>query len=249
MYKIQKIIKTTVLLAGLFSFVGCGGECCEDDVSEVKSVTPSGTVTTSTDTPTNTVVPATGNIEEKGEVKPIPPIAIVTANGSTELIEVPPCTTVEFSADQSSDPDGPDENLTFSWTSMRACPLDTNSSSFEHKFGTKGLYETTLIVTDEQNLTAIDRICVLVGIEEADMPLIADAGVDVEISADQNVTLSGRAICRDDVANFEWKEGNETISEEAKFTGTLPVGEHTLKLYIEDIAGQKACDSVVVTVK
>jgi len=199
-----KIIKTTVLLSGLFTLVGCGA-CCEDDVLDTKSVV-------TTDIPTTTTTVST--IEEKGDtpvdtqddtpivVTPIPPIAII--NDGEAFITIPPCTTVEFTSDASSDPDGDDENLTFNWTGIHACPM-SDESSFEHKFGKKGLYETTLAVTDAQNLTSIDRVCVLVGIDESQMPLIADAGTDIEVGVDQNFTLAGRAICRDDVASFAWK--------------------------------------------
>ena len=244
MYNIQKIIKTTALLAGLFGFVGCGGTCCESDVPVNESASPSVTPSSVPNVTIPTVTPKGEKVEK--EKTSMPPIAV--ANDSVGFIEIPPCSTVHFSSDGSTDPDGNDENLTFKWTGIHSCTM-SDESSFDHKFGKKGLYETTLTVTDEQNLTAIDRICVLVGINESEIPLIADAGVDQEIGSDQNVTLSGRAVCRDDVASFQWREGHTVVSNESTFSSDLPLGQHILNLIIEDFAGKKAYDSVVVTIK
>ncbi len=259
MYKIEKIIKTTALLAGLFGFVGCGGTCCSSDVSVSKggtpSVIPNETLSiipkevpsvTSKEVPSITPkeVPSitpTGETDEIIEIIPLQPDAV--ANDIDEFIEVKPCAVVNFSDVGSYDPDA---NLTYKWTGL-GDKIMSEESSFDHRFNHKGLYEATLTVTDEQNSTAFDRVCVLVGIDE--IPLLADAGVNQEISSAQNVTLSGRAVCRDDIASYEWKEGTKIISEESTFVGKLPIGKHRLKLYIEDFAGNKACDRVVVTVK
>jgi hypothetical protein len=241
MYNIQKIIKTTALLAGLFGFVGCGGTCCESDVSVNESGAPSVTPS-SVPSETIPIVTPKGEPKVEKEKNSMPPVAV--ANDGVGIIEIPPCSIVHFT----SEDNGNDDNITYSWTSMHS-QLMSNKSSFDHKFGKKGLYETTLTVTDEQNLTAMDRVCILVGINESEIPLVADAGADEEIGSEQNVTLTGRAVCRYDVASFQWKEGNTIISNEAIFSSNLPLGKHTLKLIIEDFAGKKAYDSVVVTVK
>jgi hypothetical protein len=122
-------------------------------------------------------------------------------------------------------------------------------STFDRKFGDVGVYEATLTVTDEQNLTAFDRLCVLVGIDESEIPLVADAGADFEVSGEQNVTISGHAVCRDEFIGYKWEENGEIISHSPTFSKIFAQGSHELKLTIEDFAGSKTCDSVVVTVK
>ena len=233
MYNIQKIIKTTALLAGLFGFVGCGETtCCESDVSVIESGLP-------------TVTPK-GEIKVEKEKDSEPPV--VVANDNVGIIEIPPCSTVNFSSEGSYDPDGDDANLIYSWTGIHSSPM-SNESSFDHKFGKKGLYEATLTVTDEQNLTAFERLCVLVGIDKSEIPLIADAGADFEVSGEQNVTISGRAVCRDESIGYKWEENGEIISQSPTFSKIFSEGSHELKLTIEDLAGNKTCDSIVVTVK
>ncbi len=239
MYKIQKIIKTTALVAGLFGLVGCGGACCEADVSISKGAPIEKPSVVGTGSDVN--VP---NIEE--EITPLPPVVVV--NDGIGLINVDPCDTVNFTSVGTYDPDGDDENLTYQWTSIHGCPMSTEST-FEREFGEVGVYEATLTVTDEQNLTAFERLCVLVGIDESEIPLIADAGADFEVSGEQNVTLSGHAVCRDEFIGYKWEENGEIISHTPTFSKIFTEGSHELKLTIEDFAGNKTCDSVVVTVK
>ena len=239
MYKIQKVIKTTVLVAGLFGFVGCGGECCEADVSISKGAPIEKPSVVGTGSDVNV-----SNIEE--EIIQLPPVVVV--NDGIGLIYVDPCDTVTLTSVGTYDPDGDDENLSYQWTSIHGCPMSTEST-FEHRFGEVGAYEATLTVTDEQNLTAFDRLCVLVGIDESEIPLIADAGADFEVNGEQNVTVSGHAVCRDESIEYKWMENGEIISNSPTFSKIFSEGSHELKLTIEDLAGNKTCDSVVVTVK
>ena len=254
MYKIQKVIKTTVLVAGLFGLVGCGGECCESDVSiskgapnEKQNVGESGSNVPTTQ-PSPPAQPSQ-TVEPSPIVPPSKKPPVVVVNDGIGLIKLNPCNpTVTLTSEGTYDPDGNDENLTYKWTSVHGSPMSTEST-FEHKFCGVGAYEATLTVTDEQNLTASDRLCVLVGIDESEIPLIADAGADFEVNGEQNVTISGHAVCRDESIDYKWIENGEIISHSPTFSKIFSEGSHKLKLIIEDIAGNKTCDSVVVTVK
>jgi hypothetical protein len=149
MYNIHKIIKTTVLLAGLFGLVGCGGSCCESDTSlnkgniptpksEIKNLTPDGNVTNNT------------------------PVAVATINGNDfNTTVVRPCEKVYFDSNNSTDPDGNVSNMTYSWDQLEGYHL-SDDSSFFYKFKDAGSYEIILTVTDEQNLTSTDSVLVKV---------------------------------------------------------------------------------------
>ena len=154
MYKIQKVIKTTVLVAGLFGFVGCGGECCEGDVSISKGVpfeTPK-VIENGTGTPQG---------EEKKKIEPIPPIAVATMNENDFNITIKPCDVVYFDSNKSTDPDGNVSSMSYVWSKLDGSTI-SEEKSFFHKFNSKGVYEITLTVTDEQDLNSTDTVLVTV---------------------------------------------------------------------------------------
>lgn len=240
------LIKGTSAVLAAFLFVGCGsdGACCEEGKTVLLDVQPKGTTT---DEPTRTVV-----FEEKNEPKEfivpnIAPTAIAHANDSLEMIKISTCETVQYDAGSSYDPDGNDQNLSYLWSDMSS-RIVRDESSFKYRYDTKGAYEMTLIVIDEDDLIAIDRVCVLVNIEEEDIPLIAKAGGNMEVTVDEKVSLSGRGFCTDDSLKYEWKEGDEVLSSEAGFERSFEAGKHTLIFTIEDIEGNRATDSMVVNV-
>lgn len=177
---------------------------------------------------------------------PKAPKAIVQVSGNTKITKTATSKLIQFDAKSSYDPDGNDQNLLYRWINMDS-NIISDKKSFIHKYDKKGLYETTLLVTDAQNLTAIDRICVLVDIDKNDIPLIVQTGEDQKVNANEKVSLTGRAVCRDDIAKYEWREGEKLLSTKANFTSTFKAGKHTLVLTIEDFKGNKATDSVTIS--
>lgn len=229
-------IQGSSVLLSTFLLVGCGdGACCEDGK---RVLSDNGTIVKKEEQK---------NEPKDFEVPNIVPTAIAYANDSLEMIKIATCESVHFDGSSSYDPDGNDQNLSYMWSDMNSTIM-SNEKSFTHRYDKKGIYETTLVVTDEQNLTANERVCVLVNIDEDDIPLIARAGEDIEINSDKKVSLSGRGICRDDIAKYEWKEGDNLLSLESSFDISFEAGEHTLILTIEDIEGDKAFDSVTINV-
>jgi PKD repeat protein len=235
---------TSVLLS-TFLLVGCGaGACCEDGVEVLSNVQQKSTVSVEN---TNSAT-----IEERSEttefiVPNIPPYAIAHADDSLEMIKISTCQTVHFDADSSYDPDGNDQNLSYLWSNKHSL-IVSDERSFNHRYDKKGLYEMTLIVVDEDNLTAIDRVCVLVNMDEDELPLIAKAGGNLEVNSNEKVSLSGRGFCRDDILKYEWKEGTNILSSEAGFESSFETGKHTLLFTIEDFEGNRATDSIVINV-
>lgn len=107
-------------------------------------------------------IPTTPSVEPKN-IDSIPPVAEITINGEDDdVIKVTSCEKNDFSAEYSNDPDGDNTNLTYQGIGTNQEDLG-NELSFEKKVYDKGLYEVSLIVTDEQGLTGEDSTCLLVG--------------------------------------------------------------------------------------
>lgn len=246
MFTIKSALKVTILTASLFALSGCGDTGCCGESTMLGSANPA---------PNSTV-----NIEENGNVatsKPaiepksvdfIPPSAHITINGEEEdVVKVTTCADNDFSAENSNDPDGDNTNLTYQWTGTNQEDLGTDLS-FIKKFCDDGLYEVSLIVTDEQNLTAKDSACLLVGMDE--MPLVIDTGEDQTVNLGDEVTLSARVLCQDDTGfEYKWTDCGETVSTESSFTTSdLDVGEHKFKVVVKDPEGHCVSKYVTVTV-
>ena len=166
----KKIIGTGALIVSLFGLVGCGGECCKEDVSIVKSDIPTPNPTnlgavvttptvTSAVTPTVTPSGTTTNVDKKKS--PIPPTAVILVNGNDDFnITVKPCQKLYFDSN-STDEDGNVSNMSYDWTQLNGEDLG-HEKSFYHRFRNEGDYEVTLTVTDEQNLTSSDTIFITV---------------------------------------------------------------------------------------
>jgi len=230
-----------------FLIVACSnGACCENDVNVLSSVQLKGTLGVG-DIQTKKVT-VDENISKYPVVVPLLPKAVAHANCKREMINVCLYAMVKFDADSSYDPDGDSQDLSYAWSNLESYKI-SNEKSFVTKYDKKGFYETTLKVTDEQNLTAIDRVCVLVEMDALDVPLIAKAGEDAEVLLNEKVSLSGRGVCRNDDLTYAWREGEILISTEANFERSFEVGEHTLVLTIKDVEGNSAVDSVVINVK
>jgi hypothetical protein len=175
------------------------------------------------------------------------PKAIALIDKNRKIIRTKSCKLIKFDAKDSFDPDGDDKKLKYEWSNTDANTISKNSS-FVHKYDKKGIYEATLKVTDEQKLSSIDRVCILVDITKHEIPLIAKAGKDQEVRKHHKIKLNGRAICRDDIVDFEWREGKNILSNKQSFEQNLEKGKHTLQLIIKDKLGNEAIDSVVISV-
>jgi hypothetical protein len=80
---------------------------------------------------------------------------------------------------------------------------------------------------------------------------VADAGPDVtSLALGGAVTLDGSKSYDPEgqPLQYRWYEGDKLVSEQARFTITLPPGEHTLRLVVTDPMGLTASDEVQVTV-
>jgi len=247
---INKIVKITLLPAVVFSFIGCDdGACCTSSTSNTKTtgyIVPDGVLKKEDIEKPKIQLVHKGNLETKNDPEPLPPVAVIYTNEhDLDIATTSKCKPVEFSGKGSYDDQS--EDLQYNWTDLHGNHMSSDEE-FKHKFSKKGLYEVTLTVTDKDNLTAVDKVCILSGLE--DIPLLADAGADITATKDETVTLSGRAVCRDDIASYEWKEGDIILSEKPTFsTSELPVGEHTLKLIVTDFSGKRTYDKVKVTIK
>ena len=115
---------------------------------------------------------------------------------------------------------------------------------------TPGVHTITLTVTDNETLTGSDVVVV-----EVNVPPVADAGPDQEVSDDEGdlveeITLDGAASSDGDgtIAGWVWTEGGDQIA-----TGETPLvalgwGEHTIVLTVTDDDGGTDTDTVVVTI-
>jgi len=151
MYSVKEVIKTTVLVTCIFSFIGCGGDtCCDSPNNNTLSSNPSD------------------NIIEKGNLgdskensqEPLPPVAVATVNEHDFNITVNPCEIIYFDSNNSTDPDGNVSNMSYTWTENEA--ILSEEQSFTYKFDEQGTYEVVLTVKDEQNLTSTDSVLVIV---------------------------------------------------------------------------------------
>lgn len=87
------------------------------------------------------------------------------------------------------------------------------------------------------------------------MPPTADAGLDRTVvdndgSGDESVTVSGSGSFDLDgtIASYEWRDGATTIGNAVDLTTTLPVGTHTLTLFVVDDLGANGVANVTITV-
>jgi len=178
-------------------------------------------------------------------VHKIAPNAIAYVNNDAKIFKGATSQLIKFDAKNSYDPDGNNQNLSYQWIDLNSYTI-SNNKSFVHKYDKKGLYEITLKVTDAQNLTAIDRICVLVDIDKNDMPLIVKVTKNQKVNVDEAVSLASRVVCRDDILKYEWREGEKLLSTKANFTSTFKTGKHILVLTVVDFNGNKATKSIVI---
>jgi hypothetical protein len=227
------VLKSSILLLGISLFVGCGETSGNDCCDKVTAIQPFSTQIVNPSIGKD--INKTQKIKELGEFeeeKPtnIPPRAI--ANGDIGLIKITKCGKVSFVGSDSNDSDG---NITsYTWIDSEYNVL-SNNANFERRFYSKGIYEKTLIVVDDKNATGLARVCVLVNMDEDDIPLIAIAGKDQNIVEDDSITLEGHAKCRASQLSYKWIEDGNVISDQAVLTKSdFSIGTHILTLEITD---------------
>jgi hypothetical protein len=236
----------SILLLGLF-LIGCEDEkCCELDKNKISSTDSKNIIKNNEE---NTLVDL--SLIESNETNteplsiPIEPNAIAHIDGQRTVIKTTPCKLLDIDASSSYDPDGDNQKLSYIWTNINGYLLSTKKS-FVEKYNKKGFDEITLRVTDEQNLTSIDRICVLAGIDESEIPLIVRVEGEHEVKAGEKTYLKGHGVCRNDIVKYEWREFGLLLSNKQILGVTFGEGEHNITLTIEDIEGNQATDYVIV---
>lgn len=236
------MIKGTFALLSGFLLVGCSdGACCEDGVEKILTTQPKNE--NRVEQPKRVLVE-----DQDPNVFVIPnlkPIAIAYANDSLEMIKLCTFESVRFDANSSYDPDGDDSMLSYVWRDMDHL-IVSDQSSFQYTYEKQGVYEMTLVVIDDQLQTAVDRVCVLVNMDEEDIPLSAKAGGDRSVNTGEKISLSAHAMCRYDTLTYEWVREGEVLSTEADFEYVFEVGAHALTLTIKDAEDNIAIDRVVI---
>ncbi len=176
----------------------------------------------------------------------IKPEANATAN-QEKILVAKKGEPVLFSAEGSKDVDG---NITqYIWTNLDN-KIVSNDINFTEKFCDSGFFEKTLTVVDNEGAYDQDRVCVLICMSEEDVPLTANAGPDIVVQGDANVTLSGHVVCKPGDYSYEWKEGDDVLSTEAEAKHQFTTGKHKVILTVTDNeTGETACDKVIVTVE
>ncbi len=236
------VLKSFILVLSTSIFIGCGSDdCCNGDTLDIqpknikKPAEPAEPVKPNPVNPAEPIKPnpvnPTGKLPNTPAVnKNISPISII--NDGNGYININNCETVQFTGENSYDEDG---NITaYSWTDMDNNILETQMS-FDRQFCTNGIYEKTLVVTDDDNATGISRVCILVGIDKEDIPLMANAGIDQSITEGESISLSGRAICRTENLSYKWMDGDVVISTDSNFTKSdFSIGTHVLTFSVFD---------------
>jgi len=237
--------KITAICSGIIVtllLAGCGSTnntCCDLESTSVL-----------TQNATETKIEPVIELKSIDPVQPKAPIAIAHVNGERDFVKVNSCTSIVVDANSSYDPDASgEEELSYLWTDINDKEISTDIS-FIKKYSNSGIEEFTLKVTDEQNLTSYDRVCVLIGIDEDCIPLIAKVDGKLDVSSNENVNLKARAVCnRDQDIKFEWTENGQILSNEAILEYRFDIGTHIVTLTVEDLTGKKATTEVIVTVK
>ncbi len=246
--KTATFIQISTLALSTFMLLGCEG----GDTSSNQQLSPLGT------TENARLVLKIDNNTQKQPQKAIEtnstnttptntlPTAIATANGKSGYISTTIGEPVFFDSNNSSDVDG---NITsFVWTDMDHNIL-SQDSNFTRTFYYSGIYEKTLNIADNEGGIAYDRLCILVDITKDDIPMIANAGPDIETTPDTNITLEGRVICQDGNYTYSWSENDKILANTKSFTKTYEEGTHTIVLeIIDNQSGYTVWDTVDITV-
>jgi len=104
---------------------------------------------------------------------------------------------------------------------------------------------TTEVSQNEQGTTEASQ-----NEEVANKLPIANAGVDMSVTVNERVTITGSASDSDGtISTIEWKKGNEVLATTLSFEYiATEVGTDTLTLTVTDDDGATASDSVDITI-
>ncbi len=218
------LVFLTLLASFALLFIGCSGQNVKNSLSNTQ---------------------LKSEYVDKNIMKKIAPQAVASINNSSKILKSKTSKLIKFDAKNSYDPDSDNSTLSYRWVNENLQTISTEKS-FVHKYDKKGVYKTTLIVTDAQNLTSIDKVCVLVDMDRDDIPLMVEIQADKVVNANEEASLASRMLCRDDIVKYEWRDGENLLSTKASFTKKFDAGKHKLVLTVEDFRGNKASDSVVV---
>lgn len=151
--------------------------------------------------------------------------------------------TVNFSADNSYDPDG--SIVSYLWNfgdGAGAVGLST-----AHAFASSGVYMVTLTVTDNAGATANDNLVVTVG----NTPPVASAGADQTSPRGSAVNFSAAGSYDADgsIVSYSWDFGDGTSATGATASRTYAnAGAYTVTLTVTDNFGATGSDSALVNV-
>ncbi|HVY74662.1 MAG TPA: PKD domain-containing protein, partial [Puia sp.] len=178
------------------------------------------------------------------------------ANAGTSKTITLPTNTVNLDGSLSADPDG---SITgYSWTQVSGPSTAAFSGASTAKATASnlvaGVYTFQLTVTDNQGATA--KAQVKITVNNAALP-VANAGANQTITLPTNsVTIdgSGSSAPSGSIVSYAWTESSgpstlaltNTVTNQLK---NLVAGVYVISLTITDNSGNKASDSVVITVK
>jgi hypothetical protein len=96
------------------------------------------------------------------------PIAVAKVDKKMHIIKTFKSKLIKFSAEDSQDSFGKKRNLRYEWIAKDKHVL-SHKKMFVHKFDKKGVYSITLKITDRYNQTAIDKVSILVDMDEVEV--------------------------------------------------------------------------------
>jgi hypothetical protein len=147
----------------------------------------------------------------------------------------------------STDPDGDINQATFEWFEGTTL-IATGKTPTVHF--PAGVHTITLTVTDSQGLTSTDTV--IITVNTAARPPVANAGPDQTVPEGTEVTLDGSGSSDPDgdidAATFEWFEGTTLLGTGKIITYTFPVGAHTVILVVTDVQTLEDTDDAIITV-
>ena len=177
-----------------------------------------------------------------------PPVANAGEDITTDI------PMITLNAKGSFDPNGTITEYRWSTENANAEIVDTNSAVTEVRQLFAGVYEFTLTVTDNDNLTDSDTI--LVTVNAPNQPPVAMAGEDF-VTKDRIILLDGSSSFDPDgtIVNYEWKSKEESDviiknpSNSITEISEVEAGTYIFELHVTDNNGAVHLDEITVTVE
>ena len=173
----------------------------------------------------------------------VPPVAEA---GDDQAVEVG--TTVSFDGSASRDEDG--TIVSYSWNFG-----DGNSAmgvTISNVYGEAGVYEVTLIVTDDDGDTGSDTLTVAVTPPApSNIPPVAKAGSDRSALIGEEISFDGSASTDADgtIASYSWDFGDGNTAAGVTASHIYgDVGDYTVTLTVTDDDGDSGVDTLTVNV-